>query len=588
MARNSITTQRGEGVNPLRVRQLAQEIEWRLKARESIVEYAQSIPIPGVPQDDNHDELKIVEEIERRLEECTTDKERRNVFRYDDGRFNNKQYIPKIKLELAEHHRLILNTCQAVIEGTLKAPDGKSCRRTMLFFPPGSAKSTYGSVVVPTWCMGKYPENPIILTSYADMLAKKHGKRARQVCMSPEYQAIWETTMDPKTQAADQWALLNGSEYLSAGLQSGLTGNRAFGLIWDDPVKGRRAAESLAEQVATWDAYKDDARSRKIPDAWEIGIMTRWHERDLAGMILPEDWNGESGFIKGRDGNWWYVLCVQAMVETETDPLGRKMGEYLWTDWFQIDGDPEAYWAPFKLDSRSWGSLYQQIPTPPEGTMFKDKWVQYYDRLPALDTLKLFLSADYAVTRAEDADNPDMTSIGVWGIDPDDRIYFIDGWHGQVDAGEWTEIVIDFMENYDLMGHIAGGGPIRRGTEPMLRRRMDQRSALCRLIWYPETFNKEENARAFQALMQLGQVYWPTNNEEAVWIIRHLVGFGTLRFDDAVDMCSMMGRHVHRMWAQRKVEKVEEKPIITGEPIPVVDLMPPAMRKQVARRGKIA
>jgi hypothetical protein len=538
-----------------------QEMEWRLRARSDLVTYAQTVPIPGVPQSDNYEQL-----VEQEGWQADTD------------RYDNKLYISQIETDLADHHILILKTLQDLTENKLISPDGTTCRRTMLFFPPGSAKSTYASVVFPTWYMGAHPESPIILTGYADGICKKHGKRARQICMSPEFKAIFDAEINPDTKAADNWALTNGSEYLSAGLQSGLTGNRAHGLIWDDPVKGRKAAESHAEQTATWDAYKDDARTRKVPIGWEIGIQTRWHERDLAGQILPEDWAGESGYIKCDDGNWWYVLTVPAIAEHEDDPLGREVGEPLWQDWFKSpEGDPLEYWKPLQLDSRSWGSLFQQTPTPPDGDFFKQSWVLYYDNLPK--DLNYYISADYAVTKAVDADDPDFTSIGIWAMSSDSDVYFVTGWHGKVDSGEWTDILLDFVDMHKPLAHISGGGQIRRGTEPWMKRRMRERNSLVRLEWLPETHGKEENARSFQAMMQQGMIHWPRGNEEAEFVIRHLVGFGTLRYDDPVDMCSFMGRWVARMWEAKKTKAVEGPPTFNAGEVPIAQLGAKRLKK---------
>jgi predicted phage terminase large subunit-like protein len=421
--------------------------------------------------------------------------------------------------------------------------------------------------------MGKFSSFPIILTGYADMICKKHGKRARQICQSKEYQAIFGTTISTETKAADLWQLENFSEYLSSGLQSGLTGNRCGGLIWDDPVKGRRAAESRAEQDATWDAYRDDARTRKIPSAWEVGIGTRWHQRDLHGRILPEEWAGQSGYMQGIDGNLWYVLCVPAEAEHESDPLGRQPGEMLWSDWF-----PDAYWEPLRLDARSWGSLYQQVPTPPEGDFIKQEWVRYYDVLPK--HLKHYLSGDYAVTRAEDADDPDWSEIGDWAVDPEGYVYYVDGWEGRVSADVWIEHMLDMVDNYSPVAHIAGGGQIRRGIEPFIKKRMRDRKVFVNLVWYPETHGKEENARTFQALMAAGMVYWPRGNARAERIIRQLVGFPTLTHDDAFDMCAMLGRHLAKIWGGLRPKPPEEKPIITAPVITFQDLEKRSRQKQ--------
>ena len=200
--------------------------------------------------------------------------------------------------------------------------------------PPGSAKSTYTSIVFPTYFLGRFAKRSVILTSYGSDLPRKFGRKARSIVRQPIYKRIFNTELLAESQAADEWSLTNGSDWLAHGILSGITGNRADGVVWDDPLKGREQAESKLIRDKTWDAYMDDLLTRKKPQAWEIGILTRWHEDDQAGRILPLNYNGESGWIKGQDGNDWYVLCLTAICEREDDPLGRKVGERLWPEWF--------------------------------------------------------------------------------------------------------------------------------------------------------------------------------------------------------------------------------------------------------------
>ena len=56
--------------------------------------------------------------------------------------------------------------------------------RAMILMPPGSAKSTYCSVVLPTFLMGRQKDCRIILASYGTDLARKHGRRARAIVRS--------------------------------------------------------------------------------------------------------------------------------------------------------------------------------------------------------------------------------------------------------------------------------------------------------------------------------------------------------------------------------------------------------------------
>ena len=109
-----------------------------------------------------------------------------------------------------------------------------------------------------------------------------------------------------------------------------------------------------------------------------IIIQTRWHQDDLSGRILPEDWRGESGRIKCQDGNTWDVVCVQAQCETDSDPLGRQQGEFLWPEWFD-----ENHWDQFRHQPRTWASLFQQIPSPGDRNIFKPEMIEIVDAIPS-------------------------------------------------------------------------------------------------------------------------------------------------------------------------------------------------------------
>jgi predicted phage terminase large subunit-like protein len=204
------------------------------------------------------------------------------------------------------------------------------------------------------------------------------GRRTRSIVKQKRYAGIFGASLAQESQAAQEFALTNGSEYMACGILGGVTGNRANGIIIDDPIKGREQANSETVRAKTWDAYEDDLKTRLIPGGWIVIIQTRWHQDDLAGRILPEGWNGESGKILCKDGNHWEVLCLQAKCEVENDPLGRAQGEYLWPEWFD-----RRHWAQFEQNIRTWAALYQQRPTPLDGDLFKPDQIKVIDALPA-------------------------------------------------------------------------------------------------------------------------------------------------------------------------------------------------------------
>lgn len=469
----------------------AKELLRRDRATESLIDYSKAVTIPGKPVGDS-----------------------------DEWVFH------PVETGIASHHVLIMDACQRVYSGEIK--------NLMILLPPGSAKSTYASVVFPTWAMGKTPGYQIILTSYGSDLAKKHGRRARQIVGSAEYRSIFETGISQGNKAADDWSCENGSEYMSCGILSGITGNRANGVVLDDPIKGRAEADSETIRERTWDAYQDDLLTRLKPGGWQIMILTRWHEDDPAGRILPEKYAGESGWITSRaDGQKWYILCCPAECERPDDPLGRKPGEMLWPEWFS-----EGHFDKFRRNARTWNSLFQQRPAPEEGTFFKRDWFPRYEYGKYPEVYK-YGASDYAVTD----DGGDYTEHGVFGIDTSGDLWVIDWWYDQKTTDVWIETQLDLVETHSPFQWFGESGVIKKAIEPFLIKLMDQRKTYVPLEWLPSITDKPTRARAVQGLSSAGKIHIP-RCEWGERLLSQLTGFPAGKYDDAVDVLSLMGRAI--------------------------------------------
>jgi len=463
----------------------------RRRARLALTDYVNAIDVPGRPVSDDAEETRFA----------------------------------PAETTLAAHHWLLLKALQRAMD----TPGG----RLMVFMPPGSAKSTYASVVAPSWWLGQEPNRQIILTSYATDLAKKHGRRTRQIANSAKFRALFGTELSAESAAADEWALTNGSEYMAGGLLSGLTGNRAGGVIIDDPVAGREEAESETIRRKTYEAYQDDLLSRLKPHGWVVLIQTRWHEDDLAGAILPDGWRGESGRIECRDGLEWEVLRLPAQCDSEDDPLGRKVGEYLWPEWF-----PEKHWDVPKRNGRTWASLYQQLPSPAEGTYFKRPWFRTYHAIP--DELNVYITGDFAISEESTAD---FTEIAVWGMDTQRTVYVLDWWTGQKSPAEWCEALLDLVQRWKPQWFIGERANIEKTVMPFLHNRMRERNIYVPTEMVSAAGSKEAKARSFQGLQSVGQVLWPATQ----WADRamdQLLRFPAAKHDDVVDACSVFGRYL--------------------------------------------
>lgn len=460
----------------------------RRLCRASLSHYASRVPVPGSPAIDADEDAQI----------------------------------PLIETTQAAHHKLILDAMQVCME----ADHG----RLMIMAPPGSAKSTYASVVAPAWYLGKNPDRRVILASYGDDLARRHGRRTRQLVKSSQSMAILRTGLVDDSRAADEFGLTNGSEYIACGIMGGITGSRAHVVIIDDPVKGREQADSQVIRERTMQAYQDDLLTRLIPGGSVIIINTRWHEDDICGRILPVEWAGESGQIACRDGNTWTVLCLQAECQTETDPMGRKIGEMLWPEWFT-----GKHWDQFRLNRRTWASLYQQRPAPDDGILFRKADMATYERAP--ENLRIIGACDYAVT----PDGGDWTEFGIMGIAPDGTQYLLDWWRGQVGSEVWIERQIDMIIQHKPLAWFGETGPIRRAIEGRLRQRMIDRSAMVRMEWLPTIGDKATRAQSIISTAGMGRLMWP----RAAWVgelQRQCLVFPAGSPDDGVDCLGLLGR----------------------------------------------
>ncbi len=441
---------------------------------------------------------------------------------------------------LVAHHSLLLNDLQGIECGRIP--------NLMVLMPPGSAKSTYVDVVFVPWFMARRPRRHVLLASYASDIAKKQGRRARQLIKSPSYFNLTGLTLKNDQSAADEWALSNGSEYMSGGLLSGLTGNRcALGIV-DDPIKGRQAAESEQIRQNAWDAYIDDFCSRLIPGAPQVMILTRWHEDDPAGRILPDKWDGESGMFDGKDGRKWKVICLPAIADRADDPLDRKVGETLWPEWFSLE-----HWEPFKRNRRTWSSLYQQKPTPDEGSFFRREWFKRYTPEMLPKHLSKYLSSDHAPGGEEDSD---YSCVRVWGVDELGDLWLVDGFRHQETMDKTCERVIG-VKAEKKTGLIQKHKPYAwfpeddnnwksvEGFVTKAMREQGQYTVLAPIS--PHGADKPAKAQAFQGMASMGRVWIPVG-PEGDDVIDQYLKFPGGKNDDEVDAAGVMGRaiaHAH-------------------------------------------
>jgi predicted phage terminase large subunit-like protein len=244
----------------------------------------------------------------------------------------------------ATHHRYLLSELEGLSEGRFD--------RLMVLMPPGSAKSTYASVVFPAWWFSRHPRSSIIAASHSRRLAEHFSRRIRSLIFEKEQYLGFRVTRHHR--ALDAWNTSGGGEYLSVGVRGAITGRRADLVIIDDPIKSQADAESSRQREHIWDWYKSDVTTRLRPGGKVVLIMTRWHPDDLGGQLLEQS-RAE-----------WRVVRLPAFAEAG-DPLGRPVGAPLWPEWEDYD----ALMRKRELiGERAWSALFQQNPIPSGSRLF--------------------------------------------------------------------------------------------------------------------------------------------------------------------------------------------------------------------------
>ena len=234
--------------------------------------------------------------------------------------------------------------------------------------PPRHGKSALVSHWLPVWYFAMWPHSRVMLTSYEADFAASWGRMVRQSIT--EHSKTLGIALSRDSSAANRWHLAQGGSMVTAGVGGPLTGRGGQLIIVDDPVKNFDEAYSERYRQRTWDWYTSTLRTRLEPGGCIVVVMTRWHELDLAGKIRANAIAHGTPFVE---------IVLPAIAESDDDPLGRSPGEPLW---------PERYDAAALQKIRDdvgelvWAGLFQQRPSPLEGSMVKKDWLRWWRQLP--------------------------------------------------------------------------------------------------------------------------------------------------------------------------------------------------------------
>jgi predicted phage terminase large subunit-like protein len=449
--------------------------------------------------------------------------------------------------------------------------------------PPRHGKTELGTRRFPGWYFGNYNNKSILSISYNKDLAEEFGADARDVIASNEYGQIFDIRLSQENAAKTKWKLVSdkhrdvpcnkcnaidwnhktfgrsicnncGSlgEFPSAhvigkfnatGIDGTTSGRGADILDIDDPIKNRKEAESKTYRKNVWDQYASSLRTRLQKDAKIIMILTRWHEDDLAGMVLRQ----------GVED--WYELRLPAIAEEDEEyrifnkdyqkilgnsVVTRRKGEALWESDFPLD---ELLKVKDILGSYEFSALYQQRPQPAEGGLFKTELIR--DAVLEGDILRLYSSGIYKNMELRnctiygtmdlgitDGSNSDFTVLSTWAVTPDNDIVLIDLDMQKIEAADHLDLIFKsyFRWKHNLIGIEATQYQLSLVQQAM-------KNNLPAKALHPKG-NKTARALPAAARVESGKIYFLRNLNNKDEAINQLKGFPSAVHDDFVDTMS--------------------------------------------------
>ena len=385
----------------------------------------------------------------------------------------------------------------------------------LLSAPPQHGKSTTFTIHKAAYLLCKYPKKRGIIISYnTDITARFH----REILQILEKENV---PLYSKSQKEIVHKNLLGSISF-CGFEGGITSKPADWIIIDDPIRSAKDAYSATYQKTLWSGFATSIVPRLQENFWLFITHTRWHDNDLIGQIL------EKGADLPPSFSYSYVN-LPAICEDNDDPLGRKIGEVLCPERFSLD----MIKAKMLLAEADAYALYQGKPAPPEGNIFKEADIQFFDDLSFVpkNSIRL-LTVDAAFKDGEKNDN--VCLLEVFYCVNKKRYYVTDVFLQKVDFVSTCEVISDMQNrgytDYCLIEDKANGAAIINTLE--------KKFSNLRAI-NPEG-GKIARAYASSPAFKTKSVYFYSGAAQIMDLKKDLVSFPKGKHDDGTDALTQL------------------------------------------------
>jgi hypothetical protein len=314
--------------------------------------------------------------------------------------------------------------------------------RLVVEMPPRHAKTTTIHHAV-AWWMNQFPGDLNGYFTYSDRKAWSESRKMRALAEGTGVQ------LDDGAAAVAEWRTTDGGGLLAGGAGSGITGYGMQGLmIVDDPYKNRKEANSGVIRDGHWEWFNEVVFTRD--EGCSIIVQhTRWHEKDMAGMLIAQGWE---------------EIRLPAIAEAD-DVLGREIGEALWPDRYNLR---RLERIRKQIGEYSWAALYQQRPRPKGSKLFGPE--HYYDpKTVDFTGCRASIGADTAGSKKTAANSSAAIAAMIKGRGDKKVAYILEGYKQQVTIPTFARDLQQFqIRNHGALANVEVNG-VGRGTYQVIK-----------------------------------------------------------------------------------------------------------------------
>ena len=303
-------------------------------------------------------------------------------------------------------------------------------------------------------------------------------------------------------------------------------GSSIRGALWE----GKRPDLILYDDIEEEETVLNKDSQEKF-DYWFFGSML-----PLGG---PNCKHRFVGTVLGFNSLLWRRVHNETWASKIYEAHNDDFSEILWPERFSKEKllkIQSMYSAAGRLDKYS--AEYRNQPIFDEEAYFRKKDFQKIEDEHKRLRKRYYAAIDFAISKKEHAD---FTVISVVGVDEYNRIFVDDIGNGRCASLQIIAEMFSVHERYKPELFTAENGAIEKSIGPFLKSEMFKRGSFINLNLIVPTKDKQSRARAFQAKMKAGAVYFDVEADWYPGLLSEMTRFPKGTHDDIVDSLGYIG-----------------------------------------------